>query len=158
MANVLDVLSDDVLFDMYGTPSCSIQSLADFYGVSNRQMWVRLNRSPDRYSEAQIIRARLLHDYAIKQLTLEPERMLDAGGNDRIDPSSVALLRFRHDGAHRMAGVLDRKLSDRARLDVEVSASPLAEYMARIAAAGSSIPISSGEPEAIEGECHTIED
>lgn len=53
-----------------------------------------------------------------------------------------------------MAGILDRRLSDRRQVDVTHAVSPLFDYIGRIHADGSTIPIAS--PDAIEGECVEI--
>ncbi len=148
--SALDLVPDSILYEQYSDPTGGITQLAEFYGVSNGVVYRRLSAQADKFADAQALRAYRLHELAIKTLYQEPERIVDAAGNERIDPSSVALLKYRSQEASRIAGILYSKLSERHQVDVTHSASPLSDFLASIAARGSSIPIA--PPRTIEGE------
>lgn len=151
---MLDALPDGALFELYSDPRQSHESIAAMFGISVHTVHARLRRNVSALSDAQAIRARRLHEYAISTLYEQPATIIDTAGNERIDPAAIQLLTFRERAASRMAGILDRTLADRAQVDVTHDASPLADYIARIAAAGSSIPIAT----AIEGEAVRLVD
>lgn len=152
--HALEALPDDALFELYDDPRQSLESIAQMFGMTASGIYRRLASNPQRYNRAQSIRARRLHEYAINTLYETPATIIDTAGNERIDPAAIQLLTFRERAASRMAGILDRSLADRAQVDVTHDASPLADYIARIAAAGSSIPIAT----AIEGEAVRLVD
>ncbi|MFA6063834.1 MAG: hypothetical protein WC736_14700 [Gallionella sp.] len=151
--SILDVIPDELLYEQYADPLGGIGKLAAAYGVSSTVMYRRLNADPQQFMDAQATRAFRLHELAVSSLYEEPERIVDAQGNERIDPSSVALLKYRSSEASRIAGILYQKLSERHQVDVMHNASPLADYIASIAAKGSTIPIAAQHMgRVIEGE------
>lgn len=149
---VLRALSDDTLFEMFSDPTVSVASMGRSLGIPVATLYQHMVKQTERYEETQKVRARRLHEYSIAQLYEDPERIADANGNYRIDPSSVALLQYRTREASRLAGILDRKFADRAQVDVTHTASPLADFFAKIASQGSTVPI------AIEGEYTAIDE
>ena len=155
MSTPIDYVPDDVLIEQYCDPKQTMDSLCAFYGVSMGQLYSRLSSNAELLTRAQTIKARRLHELSIQALFIEPETISDKDGNSRIDPSSVTLIKMRADGLSRMAGILDARLSERTQVDVNVTASPLADHLSRIAAAGSSIPIAA-QGRVIEGEAVDI--
>ena len=157
--SVLDYVPSELLYEQYSDPLGGVSAQAKLYGVSSAVMYRRLSADPQRFTEAQAIKAFRLHELAVSALYEAPERIVDAAGNERIDPSSVALLKYRSSEASRIAGILYSKLSERHTLDVVHSASPLADYIARIAAGGSSVPIAPQlTGRTLEGEAVEVED
>lgn len=148
--NPLDLIPDDVLYEQYSEPLGGVTTLAKMYGVGAMTVWGRLNRNPVRFMDAQATKAFRLHELAVAALYEKPAIIYDKDGNERIDPSSVALLKYRSSEASRIAGILYSKLSERHQIDVTHTASPLADMLQRIAAQGSTIPIAA--PITIEGE------
>lgn len=154
---VLEVVPVDQLFEIYSDPRQSVESLAAMLGVNCSSVYARLTRDIKRYSSAQELRARRIHELAIGTLYEAPQTIIDTAGNERIDPAHISLLKFRHDSAARMAGILDRRLAERAQVEVTHEVSPLADFIQRIAAQGSSIPIATIQPP-IEGEAVRMDD
>lgn len=142
---LLDYIDQDALYDQFSDPSNTMEKMAKFYGVAVGALYARLRSNDDSYTHAQAIRARRLHELAIDILFQEPERIIDAAGNDRIDPASVALLKMRSSECSRLAGILDQRLSERHQIDVTHSASPLADFIEGIAKKGSTIAIASDD-------------
>lgn len=151
---VLDALHLDQLYELYSDPRQSIESLAAMLGVHASSVYARLTRDARRYSEAQELRARRIHELAIGTLYTEPQMIIDTAGNERIDPAHISLLKFRHDSAARMAGILDRRLADRAQLEVTHEVGQLEQFIQRIAQQGSSVPIAT----VIQGEAVRVDD
>jgi hypothetical protein len=138
---ILKDVPDEVLLEQYtSAPTGSIGTLAEWYGVPYHTMHARLTRNKPLWLTAHAVKACQLHEMSLAAIYAEPDHIIDTAGNSRIDPASVSLLKLRADHAHRLAGVLDRQYSDRQTVEVE-AAGPLAEYIGRITAAGSSIPI-----------------
>jgi hypothetical protein len=125
-------------------------------GVNCGSVYARLKSDMGRYNDAQELRARRIHEMAIGTMYEPPQRIIDTAGNERLDPAHIALLKFRHDSAARMAGILDRRLADRAQIEVTHDVSPLADYIQRIAQQGSSVPIATQR--AIEGEAVRVDE
>lgn len=153
---VLDALPVDQLYEIYSDPRQSVESLAAMLGMSCGPLYARLKSDMGRYNNAQELRARRIHEMAIGTMYEPPQRIIDTAGNERLDPAHIALLKFRHDSAARMAGILDRRLADRAQIEVTHDVSPLADYIQRIAQQGSSVPIASSH-RAIEGEAVRVD-
>jgi hypothetical protein len=140
---ILDAVPIDVLYEQYTDPRGGLGPIAAYYGVSFGQLYRRLTGDPVAWRHARAIRAQRLHEMAIAVLYESPERIVDTAGNERIDPSSVALLKYRSSEATRLAAILDNSLSERHQVDVAHTVSPLADHIARIAGNGSSVPIAS---------------
>jgi hypothetical protein len=153
----------DSLLELYSDPRQSVESLAAMLGVECSTIYRRLTSDTQAHARAQELRARRIHELAIGTLYEAPQTIIDTAGNERIDPAHISLLKFRHDSAARMAGILDRRLAERAQVEVTHEVSPLADFIQRIAAQGSSIPISTlhppieGEAVRMDGEAERIE-
>jgi hypothetical protein len=160
---MLDALPVEQLYEIYSDPRQSVESLATMLGVSCVSIYARLRSDPSRYSAAQELRARRIHELAIGTLYIEPERIIDTAGNERIDPAHISLLKFRHDSAARMAGILDRRLADRTQVEVTHEVGHLEQFIQRIAQQGGQhVPIAAIEGEAVRmddlgGEAERIE-
>jgi hypothetical protein len=156
MDNPLDAVSDEILYEQYADPrNGSVSTLAKWYGVSFRRMYSRLSRNNDAWCRAQRVRAAALHEYSVSVLFDEPERIIDTAGNSRLDPAHVTLMKLRADHASRLAGILDSRYSERQLVEM-TAAGPLAEYIGRITAAGSSIPIAPPTPRVIDGSHEVV--
>jgi predicted metal-dependent phosphoesterase TrpH len=151
---VLDALPIDELLELYSDPRQSVESLAAMLGVNCSSVYARLTRYAPRYAQAQELRARRIHELAILTIYEEPQRIIDTAGNERIDPAHISLLKFRHDSAARMAGILDRRLADKAQVEVVHEVGQLEQFIQRIAQQGGQhVPIA-----AIEGEAVRVDD
>jgi hypothetical protein len=158
MSDVTDWLDLDMLLEQYSDPQMSLEKLSAMYGASCTMLYRRLAADRPRFDRALVVRARRLHDLAVSIAYATPERQANGIFGDRIDPGSVAMLKLRSDIAARQAAVLDATLSERSRVDVQVDASPLSDMIKRIAAHGSTIPISTCAPlPAIEGEYQAVD-
>lgn len=70
---------------------------------------------------------------------------IDAAGNQRTDHDAIARSKLRVDSRKWLASkMFPRKYGEKLDVQTNHTASPLADMIARIAAAGSSIPINSG--------------
>lgn len=152
--NPLDLIPNSILYEQYSDPRGGIDEIARMYGVTAGTVYGRLKADPAAFLNAQAIKAYRLHELSVQALYEEPERIADANGNLRIDPSSVALLKYRSMEAARIAGILESKLSERHQVEVTHNETPLADYIASIAAKGSTIPIAA--PHTVEGETVTV--
>jgi len=160
MSTTLDWIDLSTLLDMYSDPvSGSLDQIAAAFGVSHDTVYCRLTSDADRYNRALEVKAQRLHDLSIAMIHAEPSMIANGIYGDRIDPASVALMKYKHDALMRTAGLLSQRLSERnSRLDVTVDASPLSDMIQRIAASGSTIPIATCAPlPAIEGEFEAVE-
>jgi len=157
--SALDYVPNELLYEQYADPLGGIGALAKCYGVSSTAMYRRLNADPQQFADAQAMKAYRLHETAIAALFAEPERIVDAAGSSRIDPAWASHQKSKCQELSRIAGILHTKLSERHQVDVTHSASPLADYIARIAAGGSSVPIApQGITRIIEGDAVEVED
>ena len=160
MSTVLEFLPLDTLLEMYSDPiSGSLDQIAAAFGVSQTEVYRRLTSDRERYNRALEVKAQRIHDRAIALMHAEPERIANGIYGERIDPGSTNHTRYQFDACMRVAGLLNRSLSERtSSLEVTVDASPLSDMIQRIAASGSTIPITTCAPRpAIEGEFEAVE-
>ena len=150
----LTLVPDSLLYEQYSDPRSGIEDMAKMYGVSVGSIYARLQQNIAAFARAQEVKAYRLHDLSVRTLFEEPERIIDAAGCERIDPAAVTLQKYRSSEAARIAGILHAKLADRHQVEVTHNNTPLADFIASIAAKGSSVPIA--PPVIVEGETFDI--